>query len=54
MAVRVCVRSAPIVLVGGDKAGENQTMFHNRRIKIADARFSVHLRKVKPALKKEK
>jgi hypothetical protein len=43
-----------IVLVGGDKEGENQTKFYKKLIKVADARFSAHLRKVKPTLKKGK
>lgn len=43
-----------IVLVGGDKEGENQTKFYKNLIKVADARFSEHLRKIKPALKKGK
>lgn len=43
-----------IVLVGGDKEGENQTKFYKNLIRIADARFSEHLRKIKPALKKGK
>src|SRR3981189_608144 len=41
-----------IVLVGGNKEGENQTRFYNNLIKVADVRFSDHLRKIKPALKK--
>src|SRR3979490_437344 len=36
-----------IVLVGGDKEGENQTKFYKKLIKVADARFSDHLRKIK-------
>jgi DNA-binding XRE family transcriptional regulator len=43
-----------IVLVGGDKEGENQAKFYNNLIKVADARFSDHLRKIKSALKKGK
>ncbi len=43
-----------IVLVGGDKEGENQAKFYNNLIKAADARFSDHLRKIKSALKKGK
>lgn len=43
-----------IVLVGGDKEGENQARFYKDLIKIADARFSDHLRKIKSALKKRK
>jgi hypothetical protein len=35
-----------IVLVGGDKEGENQARFFNRLIRMADARFSDHLRKI--------
>ena len=43
-----------IVLVGGDKEGKNQTRFYNNLIKVADARFSDHLRKIKSTLKKGK
>jgi len=43
-----------IVLVGGDKEGENQTKFYKDLIKVADARFSDHLRKIKSTLKKRK
>lgn len=43
-----------IVLVGGDKEGENQSKFYKRLIKVADARFSAHLRNLKPVLKKGK
>ena len=43
-----------IVLVGGDKEGENQTKFYKNLIKMADARFSDHLRKIKSTLKKGK
>jgi hypothetical protein len=43
-----------IVLVGGDKEGESQSKFYKNLIRIADARFSEHLRKIKPALKKRK
>lgn len=43
-----------IVFVGGDKEGENQAKFYKNLIKVADARFSDHLRKIKPALKKSK
>jgi hypothetical protein len=43
-----------IVLVGGDKEGENQTRFYNNLVKIADARFSDHLSKIKSTLKKGK
>jgi hypothetical protein len=43
-----------IVLVGGDKEGENQTRFYKNLVKIADARFSDHLRKIKSTLKKGK
>lgn len=43
-----------IVLVGGDKEGENQTKFYKNLIKVADARFSEHLRTLKSALKKGK
>jgi hypothetical protein len=43
-----------IVFVGGDKEGENQTKFYKKLIKVADARFSGHLRKIKPTLKKGK
>jgi hypothetical protein len=43
-----------IVLVGGDKEGESQSKFYKNLIRIADARFSEHLRKIKPALKKGK
>jgi hypothetical protein len=41
-----------IVLVGGDKEGKNQTRFYNNLIKVADARFSDHLRKIKSTVKK--
>jgi hypothetical protein len=43
-----------IVLVGGDKEGDNQTKFYKSLIQVADARFSDHLRKIKPTLKKGK
>jgi hypothetical protein len=43
-----------IVLVGGDKEGENQTKFYRNLIKVADARFSAYLRSIQPALKKGK
>lgn len=43
-----------IVLVGGDKEGENQARFYKDLIKVADARFSDHLRKVKPTPKRGK
>jgi hypothetical protein len=43
-----------IVLVGGDKEGKNQRKFYNNLIKVADARFSDHLRKIKSTLKKGK
>jgi hypothetical protein len=43
-----------IVLVGGDKEGENQTRFYKTLVKVADARFSDHLRKIKPAPRKGK
>ncbi|WP_370691761.1 type II toxin-antitoxin system RelE/ParE family toxin [Bradyrhizobium sp.] len=43
-----------IVLVGGDKEGENQTRFYKSLVKVADARFSDHLRKIKSTLKKDK
>jgi len=43
-----------IVLVGGDKEGENQTRFYKNLVKVADARFSDHLRKIKSTLKKDK
>jgi len=56
MAFRFCIRrpSAAIVLVGGDKEGENQTRFYKKLVKIADARFSAHLRKIKSTLTKGK
>jgi hypothetical protein len=41
-----------IVLVGGDKEGKNQSKFYNNLIKVADARFSDHLWKIKSTLKK--
>jgi hypothetical protein len=43
-----------VVLVGGDKEGENQTKFYKNLVKVADARFSDHLRKIKSTLKKGK
>jgi hypothetical protein len=43
-----------IVLVGGDKEGENQTRFYKNLVKVADTRFSDHLRKIKSTLKKGK
>jgi hypothetical protein len=43
-----------IVLVGGDKEGENQGKFYKDLISVADARFSAHLKAIKPALKKGK
>jgi hypothetical protein len=43
-----------IVLVGGDKEGENQAKFYKNLIKVADARFSDHLGKIKAPLKKGK
>lgn len=43
-----------IVLVGGDKEGEKQGKFYKSLIKIADARFREHLRKLKPALKRDR
>lgn len=46
-------RQQAIVLVGGDKEGENQSKFYKKLIKVADARFSAHLRKLRPALKKK-
>jgi len=32
-----------IILVAGDKAGENQKRFYDRLIAVADARFDTHL-----------
>jgi hypothetical protein len=46
-------RQQAIVLVGGDKEGENQSKFYKTLIKVADARFSSHLRKLRPTLKKK-
>ena len=43
-----------IVLVGGDNEGESQTKFYKNLIRVADARFSEHLCKIKPTLKKGK
>lgn len=43
-----------IVLVGGNKEGANQTKFYKNLIKVADARFSAHLRNIKSTLKKGK
>jgi len=43
-----------IVLVGGDKEGESQTKFYKNLIRVADAHFSEHLRKIKLTLKKGK
>jgi len=43
-----------IVLAGGDKEGANQAKFYKDLIKVADARFSEHLRKIKPVLKRGK
>jgi hypothetical protein len=43
-----------IVLVGGDKEGENQAKFYRDLIRVADARFSAHLKAIRPALKKGK
>ena len=40
-----------IVLVGGDKEGKNQTRFYKELIRMADARFSDHLQKIKSAKK---
>jgi hypothetical protein len=40
---------AAIVLVAGEKQGRNQELFYKRLIKIADARFDSHLRRVKAA-----
>jgi hypothetical protein len=45
-------RQQAIILVGGDKEGENQSKFYKTLIKVADARFRAHLRKLRPALKK--
>lgn len=42
------------MLVGGDKEGESQTKFYKTLIRVADARFSEHLRKLGPVLKKKK
>lgn len=42
-------RQQAIVLVGGDKEGGNQSKFYKNLIRIADARFSAHLRGLKPA-----
>ena len=46
-------RSA-IVLVAGEKQGRNQDLFYKRLIKIADARFDSHLRRVKAADKQKR
>ena len=43
-----------IVLIGGNKEGENQIRFYRDLIKVADARFSDHLRKNKATLKNGK
>lgn len=43
-----------IVLVGGDKEGENQAKFYNRLIRVADARFSDHLQKIRAAPRRGK
>jgi hypothetical protein len=43
-----------IVLVGGNKEGESQTRFYKNLVKVADARFSDQLRKIKSVLKKDK
>ena len=42
-----------IVLVGGNKEGGNQSKFYKNLIRVADARYSEHLRKIKPALNKK-
>ena len=43
-----------IVLVGGDKEGENQSKFYKRLIKLADARFGAYLQTIKPIIKRGK
>ena len=40
-----------VVLVAGDKQGGNERLFYKRLIKIADARFDSHLRKMEPRQK---
>ena len=40
-----------VVLVAGDKQGGNERLFYKRLIRIADARFDSHLRKIAPRQK---
>ena len=42
-----------IELVGGNKEGGNQSKFYKNLIRVADARYSDHLHKIKPALNKK-
>ena len=40
-------RRRGILLTAGDKKGANQTRFYDRLIRIADARYAAHLKRLK-------
>lgn len=43
-----------IVLIGGDKKGEDQKAFYTALIKVADKRFAAHVANLKAAAEKKK
>jgi hypothetical protein len=43
-----------IVLCGGDKEGKNQQRFYKNLIRVADGRYSEHLKSLEPSAKKGK